>query len=75
MQAHIIFDLPEDQERYDITNKAIDIWSVVNSIREGLRGRLKYNGRKYSVEELKVIEDIYDELWGLIEGNGCQELF
>jgi hypothetical protein len=75
MQAHIIFDLPEDQERYDITNKAIDIWSVVNSIREGLRGRLKYNGHKYSVEELKVIEDIYDELWGLIEGNGCQELF
>jgi hypothetical protein len=75
MQAHLLFDLPEDQERYDITSKAINLWSVVNSIREGLRGRLKYNSQNYSADELKAIEDIYDELWGLIEGNGCQELF
>lgn len=61
----IEFDLPEEQEEYDIYSKATSLHACLWDLKQDLRNTRKY--LELSVEEDRIYEEIQDKLWSSIE--------
>jgi len=62
MKAILEFNLPEEQDKYDITIMANRMHTVLSDLDYWLRNQIKYTER----EEL---QEIHDRLWELLDDN------
>ena len=76
MKAILEFNLPEDQEEFDVATKAMD-WSIlVWDIDQSLRDLLKYGVPHIAPKEEQtvdqVLEHLREELHNMMEEKGLQ---
>jgi hypothetical protein len=62
----LTFDLPDDTEHYTQCMDGPALRSAVDEFRNYLRSLVKYQSESYSKEQLKVIEEIREELYNCI---------
>ena len=69
MTAELTFDLPEDEEEFRLAvggKEAIGaLWEIANDL---LRTRFKH--RDLSDAEVKILEEITEEFWNIIQERG-----
>ena len=73
MKAILEFNLPEDQEEFDVATKAMD-WSIlVWDIDQSLRSLLKYGvPHKEEQTAAEALEHLREELHNIMEEKGLQ---
>ena len=69
MKATLEFNLPEEQEEYDITMQAGKMHSVLWDFDQKLRGIVKWEKKGYN---LNTVENLRDELHELMNDNGLE---
>jgi len=73
MKAILEFDLPEDNEEFNLAVKASAMSVVIWGINSKLRGILKYD-ENISDETYKMVEEIKTHLFELINENDLNSL-
>ena len=68
MKAIIEFNLPDDQEEYDIYNNAVKLYNVLVEFKGFLRSQIKYNDN-LTEQEIEVYEKVRDYLFDAIFEN------
>jgi len=63
MKGILEFELPMEDEQFNLHCKAMDYAICIDEIDEYLRAQLKYTERPET--ELKVLQEIRDKLWEL----------
>lgn len=60
--ALLSFNLPEEQEEFDIHTKAMDTYGLLLELREHIRARLKHSeiGDELRVELVKIQQFLYE---------------
>lgn len=69
MKATLEFNLPEDNDQYQATIKAVDYYLALFDMREFLRSVMKYNIRKLSEDQLKTVEYIQSKFIDILDGK------
>lgn len=78
MKAILEFNLPEDQEEYDMVTKASNLFCVLWEVKQSLRSMVKHgyiDNRELTTEEYKIVEKIYDDLHDQISNHALNNLF
>lgn len=70
MKAIIEFDLPEDQERFELATNAAKWMSFAHEYAEYLRAEWKYNEEKYTEEQYKVLEQVREKFYEMLTEEG-----
>ncbi len=70
MKAILEFNLPEDQEYWDMAVKAREMAYALNDIRNYLRGRVKYE--EMPADKWETCDEIYQEFFRLLEQNNIK---
>lgn len=70
MKAKLTFNLPEDQQDFNLATQGSDWWSVCWSMDQWLRGQTKHVPDSMSDDELKAYERCREELRDLINSRG-----
>jgi len=60
MKAILEFDLPDEQEEFDVANNAWKFKSVLSELDSKLRSILKYEQDSHTIEELDFCQKIRD---------------
>ena len=68
----ITFNLPEDNEAYEIAHNASNLHAVLWDYIDELRNLLKYDSRGMNEE---TIQTLSDDLWELLKNNDVASLF
>ena len=68
MRAWLKFELPEEEELFEITSHAVDWFSVVHAMDEALRSWIRYGYEFKSVDE--ALKEIRQRLWGEVNTRG-----
>jgi len=73
MKAILEFNLPEDEEQFNVASKAMD-WSILAwDIDQYIRNRLKYQTEKLDTSSAKEeLEFLRNQLHEMMEENGLQ---
>lgn len=69
MKAIIEFNLPEDQEEYEMANNASKMYMALWDIKQLLRSTLKYNPTGLSSKELEQWEAMREEFFEILYNN------
>ena len=69
MKAIIEFELPEDQEEYQMANNASKMYTALWDIRQLFRSTLKYNPAGLNDEQLEQWEAMRGEFFDILENN------
>ena len=69
MKAIIEFELPEDQDQYEIANNASKMYLALWGIKQLLRSKLKYNPDGLNSEQLEQWEIMQDEFFEILDNN------
>ena len=69
MKATIEFNLPEDQEEYDMTNNASKMYMALWDIKQLFRSTLKYNPTGLNDEQLEQWEVMRGEFFEILDNN------
>jgi len=69
MKAIIEFELPEDQEEYQMANNASKMYTALWDIRQLFRSTLKYNKTGLNDEQLEQWEAMRGEFFEILENN------
>ena len=69
MKATIEFELPEDQDQYEIANNASKMYLALWDIKQLLRSKLKYNPDGLNSEQLTQWEIMQDEFFEILDNN------
>jgi hypothetical protein len=69
MKAIIEFELPEDQEEYQMANNASKMYTALWDIRQLFRSTLKYNKTGLNDEQLQQWEAMRGEFFDILENN------
>ena len=69
MKAILEFNLPEDQEQYDIANNASRMYLALWDIKQLLRSKLKYNPDGLNTEQLTQWEWMQDEFYEILDNH------
>lgn len=70
MQAQLIFNLPEDQNEYELCNKAQEMFHALNDVKEYLRRKVKYE--EMPADKWELCDEIYQEFYRLLEQNNIK---
>jgi hypothetical protein len=70
MKAILEFNLPDDQEYWDMAVKSREMAYALNDIRNYLRSRVKYE--EMPAEKWETCDEIYQEFFRLIEQNNIK---
>ena len=70
MKAILEFNLPDDQEYWDMAVKAREMAYALNDIRNYLRSRVKYE--EMPADKWETCDEIYQEFFRLIEQNNIK---
>ena len=69
MKATIEFELPEDQDQYEIANNASKMYLALWDIKQLFRSKLKYNSDGLNSEQLEQWEIMQDEFFEILDNN------
>ena len=69
MKAIIKFNLPEDQEDFDMFNQSSAMYSVIWDLNQWLRGQTKYAPENTSEDTIKAFYDCQDKLNELLHSH------
>jgi hypothetical protein len=69
MKAIIEFNLPEDQEEYQMANNASKMYMALWDIKQLFRSTLKYNPTGLSCKELEQWEAMRSEFFEILDNN------
>jgi DNA polymerase III delta prime subunit len=70
MKAILEFSIPEDQEEYELCNKAQDMSYALHQIQQYLRSKVKYETDEPNKWE--AYDEIYQEFYRLLEQNNIK---
>jgi hypothetical protein len=70
MKAILEFNLPQDQEEFDMAIKGREMAYALNDIRNYLRSRVKYE--EMPAEKWETCDEIYQEFFRLLEQNNIK---
>jgi len=71
MKAILKFDLPEDEEQFNVAAKSMDWALLAWDVDQIIRSLLKYHSGKYETGDL-ALEHIREEIHNLMEEKGLQ---
>jgi hypothetical protein len=69
MKAIIEFELPQDQEEYEMANNASKMYMALWDIRQLFRSTLKYNTTGLNDEQLEQWEAMRGEFFEILDNN------
>ena len=69
MKAIIEFELPEDQEEYEMANNASKMYMALWDIKQLFRSTLKYNPAGLNDEQLEQWEAMRGEFFEILDNN------
>ena len=69
MKAILEFELPDDQEQYQMANDASKMYLALWDIKQLLRSKLKYNPDGLDDEQLTQWEIMQDEFYVILDNN------
>lgn len=69
MKATLEFNLPDDQDQYDLVNKAWNFWNVLYELDQELRAKTKYAPDDLPQEKYDAYEEIREKLHELMSEN------
>ena len=69
MKAIIEFELPEDQEEYEMANNASKMYTALWDIKQLFRSTLKYNPAGLNDEQLEQWEAMRGEFFEILDNN------
>ena len=69
MKAILEFNLPEDQQEYDLANNAINFWNVLWELDQELRANTKYAPDDMTDDDYDAYQKIRDKLHELMTDN------
>ncbi|NBO98742.1 MAG: hypothetical protein EBU90_01260 [Proteobacteria bacterium] len=68
-KAILKFNLPEEQEEFEMALNATKYCVVLHNIDQTLRNKIKYADENATDEYINTLQMIRDELWMFIEEN------
>ena len=71
MEAILKFNLPEDEEQFNVASKAMDWALLAWDIDQMIRSLLKYHPEEYKTDE-QALEHIREKLHDIMEEKGLQ---
>ena len=71
MKANLEYNLPEDQEQFNVASKGMEWALLAWDLDQKMRSLLKYDPEKYKTGE-QALEHIKDELRDLMQERGLQ---
>jgi hypothetical protein len=69
MKAILEFNLPEDQQEYDLANNALNFWRVLYELHKDLRTKTKYALDDLPQDKYDAYQEIRDMLHELMTDN------
>jgi len=69
MKAIIEFELPEDQDQYEIANNASKMYLALWDIKQLFRSKLKYNPDGLNAEQLEQWESMQDGFYEILNNH------
>ena len=69
MKAIIEFELPEDQDEYQMANDASKMYTALWEVRQLLRSKLKYNSDGLNDEQLEQWETMRGDFFDILDNN------
>ena len=71
MKAKLEFDLPEDEEQFNVASKSMDWALLAWDIDQMIRSLLKYHPEEYGTGDL-ALEHVQEEIHNIKEEKGLQ---
>ena len=69
MKAILQFNLPDDQQEYDLANSGLSFWNVLWELDQELRTKTKYASDDLSKDKYDAYQEIRDKLYELMNEN------
>ena len=69
MKAILEFNLPDDQQDFDLATKGLKFWSVLWELDQSLRAKTKYAPDSLPQDKYDAYQEIRDELSELMIDN------
>jgi hypothetical protein len=69
MKAILEFNLPEDQQDFDLATKGMEFWSVLWELDQDLRSKTKYASDDLPKDKYDAYEEIRDMIRELMSEN------
>ena len=69
MKAILEFNLPEDQQEFDLATKGMAFWSILWDLDQSLRAKTKYASDDLPQDKYDAYQEIRDELRELMSEN------
>lgn len=70
MKAILEFNLPDDQEDYELCNKAQDMSYALHELQQHLRNKVKYETD--DPDKWEAYDEIYQEFYNIMNKNNIQ---
>ena len=71
MKATLEFNLPEDNEEYNVASKAMEWALLAWDIDQMIRALLKYHPEEYETGE-KALDHVREEIYNIMEEKGLR---
>jgi len=69
MKAILEFNLPEDQQDFELATKGLKFWSILWDLDQSLRAKTKYASDDLPQDKYDAYQEIRDELRELMSEN------
>jgi len=71
MKAILEFNLPEEQEEFNVMVKGVDLYLSFWDLDQKLRGIVRYNEEKFSEDKLEAFDNVRDMVREILEEHSC----
>lgn len=68
-KAILEFNLPEEQEEFNMVSKAVSYSIALSDMDNYLRGKIKYGSEEMTEEAYAIYEEIRKQLWEIMNDN------
>ena len=72
MQATLTYNLPDDQAEFELATNASKWFSFAHALEQHLRSEWKYNEATYTEDQYKVLEQIREKFYELLDEEGLK---
>ena len=69
MKAILEFNLPDDQQEFDLANSGLKFWSVLWELDQDLRAKTKYAPDDLPQDKYDAYQEVRDKLYELMSEN------
>jgi D-ribose pyranose/furanose isomerase RbsD len=69
MKATLEFNLPDDQQEYDLANSGMSFWNVLYELDQNLRAKTKYASDDLPQDKYDAYQEVRDMLHELMNEN------